>query len=53
MDAPARRFFRPRRTADVGCGSGCLYLSWRMAAEADQRDAEGRLYAAFAPGLVT
>jgi SAM-dependent methyltransferase len=32
---------------------GCLYLSWRVTAEADQRDAQGRLYAAFAPSLVT
>jgi len=32
---------------------GCLYLSWRVTAGADARDAQGRLYAAFAPSLVT
>lgn len=32
---------------------GCLYLSWRVAAGGDARDAHGRLYAAFAPELVT
>jgi SAM-dependent methyltransferase len=31
---------------------GILYLSWRVTAEADQRDQHGRLYAAFAPSLV-
>lgn len=30
---------------------GALYLSWRVA-EADQRDAQGRLYTAFGAGLV-
>jgi SAM-dependent methyltransferase len=37
-----RRILRPR---------GTLYLSWRVS-EADQRDDRGRLYTAFAPGLV-
>jgi SAM-dependent methyltransferase len=32
---------------------GCLYLSWRVTAGADARDAQGRLYAAFEPSLVT
>ena len=31
---------------------GCLYLSWRVTAGSDQRDAHGRLYAAFEPTLV-
>ena len=32
---------------------GCLYLSWRVTAGADVRDAHGRLYAAFGRDLVT
>ncbi len=31
---------------------GILYLSWRVTESADQRDAQGRLYAAFDPELV-
>ena len=31
---------------------GILYLSWRVTDGADQRDAQGRLYAAFASALV-
>ena len=31
---------------------GTLYLSWRLTAGEGLRDAHGRLYAAFAPGLV-
>ena len=31
---------------------GTLYLSWRITRGADQRDAQGRLYAAFDPELV-
>jgi hypothetical protein len=31
---------------------GTLYLSWRVTEGADQRDPQGRLYAAFEPGLV-
>ncbi len=32
---------------------GVLYLSWRVTEGADQRHADGRLYAAFAPDLVS
>ncbi len=32
---------------------GTLYLSWRVTRGADQRDGQGRLYAAFPAGLVT
>jgi len=32
---------------------GTLYLSWRVTRGADQRDPQGRLYAAFAAGRVT
>jgi SAM-dependent methyltransferase len=32
---------------------GTLYLSWRVTQGADQRDGQGRLYAAFPPTLVT
>jgi SAM-dependent methyltransferase len=31
---------------------GTLYLSWRVTEDRDQRDAQGRLYAAFEPELV-
>jgi SAM-dependent methyltransferase len=31
---------------------GSLYLSWRVTADADQRDSHGRLYAAFGKDLV-
>ena len=31
---------------------GILYLSWRVTRDADQRDGQGRLYAAFPPALV-
>jgi 2-polyprenyl-3-methyl-5-hydroxy-6-metoxy-1,4-benzoquinol methylase len=33
--------------------SGILYLSWRVTENADARDPDGRLYAAFEPALVT
>lgn len=42
-----------RRLAAILRPGGTLYLSWRVTAGADQRDAKGRLYAAFAPELVT
>jgi SAM-dependent methyltransferase len=42
-----------RRLMAILRPDGCLYLSWRITAGADQRDARGRLYAAFEPGLVT
>jgi SAM-dependent methyltransferase len=42
-----------RRLAAILRPDGCLYLSWRVTAGADARDAQGRLYAAFAPSLVT
>jgi SAM-dependent methyltransferase len=41
------------RLAAILRPGGTLYLSWRVTAGADQRDAQGRLYAAFAPQLVT
>jgi SAM-dependent methyltransferase len=42
-----------RRLMAILRPTGCLYLSWRVTAGSDQRDAQGRLYAAFAPSLVT
>jgi SAM-dependent methyltransferase len=42
-----------RRLMAILRPGGCLYLSWRVTAGADQRDPHGRLYAAFGPGLVT
>ena len=42
-----------RRLVAILRPGGCLYLSWRVTVGADQRDGHGRLYAAFAPGLVT
>jgi SAM-dependent methyltransferase len=42
-----------RRLVAILRPGGCLYLSWRVTVGADQRDAQGRLYAAFEPGLVT
>jgi SAM-dependent methyltransferase len=42
-----------RRLAAILRPGGLLYLSWRVTAGADQRDAQGRLYAAFEPRLVT
>jgi 2-polyprenyl-3-methyl-5-hydroxy-6-metoxy-1,4-benzoquinol methylase len=41
-----------RRLLDIVKPSGILYLSWRVTEGADQRDAQGRLYAAFDAGLV-
>ena len=42
-----------RRLMAILRPGGCLYLSWRVtAAGTDQRDAHGRLYAAFDPRLV-
>ena len=38
-----------RRLLDIVKPSGILYLSWRVTEGADQRDAQGRLYAAFDP----
>ena len=42
-----------RRLMAILRPDGCLYLSWRVTAGADARDAHGRLYAAFDPSLVT
>ena len=42
-----------RRLLAILRPGGWLYLSWRVTAGADQRDAQGRLYAAFEPGLIT
>ena len=39
-----------RRLLDIVKPSGILYLSWRVTEGADQRDAQGRLYAAFDAG---
>jgi len=41
-----------RRLFDIVKPSGILYLSWRVTDNADDRDAKGRLYAAFDPALV-
>ena len=41
-----------RRLFDIVKPSGILYLSWRVTEGADQRDAQGRLYAAFDAALV-
>jgi 2-polyprenyl-3-methyl-5-hydroxy-6-metoxy-1,4-benzoquinol methylase len=41
-----------RRLLDIVKPSGILYLSWRVTEGADQRDAQGRLYAAFDSTLV-
>jgi SAM-dependent methyltransferase len=42
-----------RRLMAILRPGGCLYLTWRVTVGADQRDAHGRLYTAFGPGLVT
>ncbi len=42
-----------RRLLAILRPGGTLYLSWRVTAGTDQRDAQDRLYAAFEPGLVT
>jgi SAM-dependent methyltransferase len=42
-----------RRLTAILRPGGCLYLSWRVTAGTDQRDAQGRLYTAFEPALVT
>ncbi|MCA6118604.1 class I SAM-dependent methyltransferase [Bradyrhizobium sp. WSM 1738] len=41
-----------RRLLDVVKPSGILYLSWRVTEGADERDAQGRLYAAFDSAVV-
>ena len=41
-----------RRLFDIVKPSGILYLSWRVTDNADDRDAKGRLYAAFDPAMV-
>jgi 2-polyprenyl-3-methyl-5-hydroxy-6-metoxy-1,4-benzoquinol methylase len=41
-----------RRLLDIVKPSGILYLSWRVTEGEDQRDAQGRLYAAFDSALV-
>ncbi len=41
-----------RRLVTILRPGGTLYLSWRVTAGADQRDAQGRLYAAFDPALI-
>jgi SAM-dependent methyltransferase len=40
------------RLVDILRPGGVLYLSWRITAEADQRDKSGRLYAAFGSEMV-
>jgi SAM-dependent methyltransferase len=42
-----------RRLVAILRPGGCLCLSWRVTVGVDQRDAHGRLYAAFEPDLVT
>src|SRR6185295_17970624 len=41
-----------RRLFDIVKPSGILYLSWRVTEGADQRDPQGRLYAAFESALI-
>lgn len=41
-----------RRLLDIVKPSGILYLSWRVTENADHRDEQGRLYAAFDPATV-
>jgi SAM-dependent methyltransferase len=41
-----------RRLVDILKPGGVLYLSWRVTPAADQRDAQGRLYAAFDVDIV-
>ncbi len=41
-----------RRLTDIVKPGGTLYLSWRVTKDADQRDKNQRLYAAFDAGLV-
>ena len=41
-----------RRLLDIVKPSGILYLSWRVTENADQRDAQGRLYVAFDAAVV-
>ena len=41
-----------RRLLDVVKPSGILYLSWRVTEGEDQRDPQGRPYAAFDPAVV-
>ena len=50
--APAEIGPAVRRLLDIVKPSGILYLSWRVTEGADQRDAQGRLYAAFDAALV-
>ena len=40
------------RLVSILMPGGTLYLSWRVTEGADQRDSQGRLYAAFEPELV-
>jgi SAM-dependent methyltransferase len=42
-----------RRLMAILRPGGTLYLSWRVSSGSDQRDAQGRLYAAFEPSLAT
>ena len=41
-----------RRLVSILKPDGILYLSWRVTAGADQRDPQGRLYAAFGKDVV-
>ena len=41
-----------RRLIDIVAPDGTLYLSWRVTRNADQRDANGRLYTSFDADLV-
>jgi SAM-dependent methyltransferase len=41
-----------RSLLDILIPDGILYLSWRVTAESDLRDDDGRLYTAFDPALV-
>ena len=41
-----------RRLIDIAKDGGVVYLSWRVSKDGDQRDKNGRLYAAFDASLV-
>jgi SAM-dependent methyltransferase len=53
MHLPRNRIVQAvRRLLAIVRPGGILYLSWRVTADADQRDPQGRLYTAFDAGLV-
>ena len=54
IEAACRKYcpFAARRLLAIVKPGGILYVSWRVTADADQRDGSGRLYTAFEAGLV-